>query len=166
MENSYSQQFLDDLIKTPKKILEPSKKEMRLENKHYRNEFKCESQNGEFLFNVFLRQSVDFSENFSIGLRYLPKDDESVILCRFNGPHGGWKDSPHHWKPHIHLAKRENMEKGLSSESYVEITSRYTTFYDAVPTFMEYCCIIDWRSYFPDFAQIPMDFKKFGDEND
>ncbi|MGC9218500.1 MAG: DUF6978 family protein [Athalassotoga sp.] len=159
MKNDYNQTFINELIKIQKKILDPPKKEMILERAYYRNEFKIESQDGKYQFNVFLRQNADFIENFSIGLVYLPFDDDSITLCRFNGPHGGREDSLTHWVSHIHIAKKENIEKGLKPEKYAEKTDLYSTFPEAIVAFMRYCNIIGWKEYFQGYSQIPMDFK-------
>jgi len=58
MGETYSQAFLDNLIKTPKKIIDPPTKAMKLEGKHYRNDFKVESRDGKFQFKVFLGKTL------------------------------------------------------------------------------------------------------------
>ncbi|MGC8683717.1 hypothetical protein [Athalassotoga sp.] len=69
------------------------------------------------------------------------------------------EDSLTHWVSHIHLAKKENIEKGLKPEKYAEKTDLYSTFPEAIVAFMRYCNIIGWKEYFQGYSQIPMDFK-------
>ena len=62
-------------------------------------------------FAVFIRQNLQFVENFSIGLRYradLPL--EAITLMRYNGPHGESSRAldGHYAQPHIHRITEQN----------------------------------------------------------
>ena len=86
--------FTDDelaaLINCSKQVVEPPRKEMLLEGKMKRNDMALKSVDGKHAFRVFMRQSDEFSEDFSIGLVYLPNEEPgSFILLRCNGKHGG-----------------------------------------------------------------------------
>lgn len=50
-----------------------------LEHRHFRNDFWAESTDGQYKFRIFLRQSAEFDEDFSIGLHYYPKDVEKYF---------------------------------------------------------------------------------------
>jgi len=85
----FTDEEIQKLIEMPKRITVRPQRQMQLTYKHYRNNMKLESTDGQFNFSVFMRRSEDFHENFSIGLVYHQKDDPREIhLLRCNGPHG------------------------------------------------------------------------------
>lgn len=96
---NYSELDIDRLISCPKLIVEPPKKQMRLERGSLRNDLGLHSVDGDLSFAVFMRINETFRENFSIGLTHSPSDEPGELcLLRFNGPHGeflGAPDTPH-----------------------------------------------------------------------
>lgn len=67
-------------------------------------------------FKVFIRQSVEFVEGFSIGLRYQTSihPREFITLVRYNGPHGetGRDADGHYALPHIHRITAAELSQG------------------------------------------------------
>jgi hypothetical protein len=126
---------------------------MTLERRSYRNDMVVTSTDGQRRFHVFIRQSEDFPENFSIGLEHIPEDGSgSIILLRCNGPHAAHislVDLPaHHYVHHVHTATPEAIEVGFRSERDAQITSEYGTFQDALAYFVRRCNISGADSYF------------------
>ena len=163
MSNVYTTEKIDELISCPKTITEPSKKEMKVENGHKSNDMELTSKDGKLMFSVFLRVNIDFPENFSIGLRYLPEEERgSICLLIFNDPHGVFesygKIPTSHFVPHIHKAKTENIEAGLRPEKDGELTEKFVTYEQALPYFLQTINVIDAEVHFPNITQNTLDF--------
>ena len=110
----YTDEDLTNLIGCAKRISQAPRKKMRTEGQMLRDEMEFESLDGKHTFGVFLRQSRQFTENFSVGINYLPKDEQgSFCLLRCNGMHGGHKVHPHHLSCHIHRSKAEDVNDGF-----------------------------------------------------
>ena len=76
----------------------------REDNRHLRCDLELVSTEGNSTaFKVFIRQSTEFIENFSIGLLYSSNDPTlgTITLVRYNGPHGETSRDPdgHYAKP-------------------------------------------------------------------
>jgi len=156
----YTQEELNSLISCPKIIIEPPKKEMKLERGHLRNQIKLRSKEGEYDFDVFMRILEAFQENFSVGLVYKPKDEPgSFVLFRCNGPHGPFTEISgeltSHFKFHIHRAKKENIEQGLLPEKGGDHTETYASYLQALSYFLKAVNVINADEYFPDI-QLPL----------
>jgi hypothetical protein len=133
----YTDEYIEELITCSKRITEPPPKEMKKERGHWKKSFGLESEDGEHRFTAFIRYNDEFNENFSVGLVYNPRDRRDKIhLLRCNGPHGGTIEWDHHDKPHIHRAKLEMVNQELNSETYIEITNRYTSRQEALQYFL------------------------------
>jgi hypothetical protein len=153
---SYTDDDLTRLITCAKRISQAPRKDMRTEGQMQRNEMELESLDGAHSFRVFLRQSLQFSENFSIGMDYLPKDEPgSFCLLRCNGMHGAHKVHPHHLHCHIHRSKAEDVNAGLRVERHIEPTTEYAAFRDALRYFLLRVSVqsTDLSQYFPGIAQ-------------
>lgn len=108
------------------------------------------SKDKQFHFRVFMRQSLEFEEDFSVGLDYVPRDEAgSFCLTRCNGRHGGHQAHPHHLSYHIHTAKAEDVNVGISLERHIEITTEYASFYDAIGHFISLTGIEGTDKYYP-----------------
>jgi len=74
------------LIECRKIIVVKPKKDMVIERAYFRNDMKLQSSDKLHNFGVFMRQNIDYPENFSIGLDYsLPESSDRIILLRCNG---------------------------------------------------------------------------------
>ena len=152
---------IQGLITSPKKITDKSPaRSYREEHGYRRCSLTLESVDAEpERFSVFIRQNIQFIENYSIGMRYQTKNKDlgSVTLIRYNGPHGesSREEDGHYDKPHIHRITAEEMESGSLSpqESHREITDRYTTFENALVVFFKDAGVTNWAEYFPEMNQ-------------
>lgn len=164
---TYSQSELDGLISCPKEISEAPKKGMKLCEAHFRNDAKLIASNGiSGEFGMFMRQSEDFPENFSIGLTYSPQDGRNpVTLLRCNGKHGtfnGSFDPTHpHWDYHIHRADETAIEAGLAAERVATKTAEYASFEEALQFFVRTVNLSpnEAQKYFPPRPQATFDFE-------
>ena len=152
---------IQGLITTPKKITDKSPaRSYREEDGYRRGSLTLESVGSEIeRFSVFIRQNIQFIENYSIGLRYQIKDKDlgSVTLIRYNGPHGesSRDEDGHFGKSHIHRITAEELQSGSiqPQESHREITDRYSTFENALVVFFQDAGVTNWKDYFPELSQ-------------
>jgi hypothetical protein len=152
---TWTQAELDALVACDKRTLDPPKKSMRLELGSYRNEATLQSLDGQHSFRVFIRQNAKFTENFTIGLDYIQRDEPgSICLLRCNGPHGPHVLWSHHAQFHIHKALADNVNGGRKSEAFAEVTASYASLEEAIRHFGSICHITDWNLHFPDLQQL------------
>ena len=112
-----TQQRIQELIALPKIIVRrlPSHG-YREENGNRRCDLELRSDGqDDGTFAVFIRQNLQFVENFPIGLRYradLPLG--AITLMRYNGPHGESSRAPdgHYAQPHIHRITEQELASG------------------------------------------------------
>ena len=148
--------FDDNLIKrllTCEKEIVQTPGNFKLVRGHYRLEFEMQSTDKEFYFVAYGRYNSVFPENFSIGLRYYPRQEKgSFDILRCNGPHGEHKLSPHHTHFHIHKITTSAIESGLKEDCMIEITDKYANFEDALHFFVRYTKLKPdhIKSYFSD----------------
>ncbi len=155
----YTDEDLLQLIACQKRITQPPRKEMRTDGQMLRDEMEFESLDEKHSFRVFMRQSRQFAENFSVGLEYVPKDEPgSFCLLRCNGMHGNHITHTHHLTCHIHRSKAEDVNAGLRVEKHIEPTSEYAAFRDALRYFLRAVNVqaADLSQYFPSLTQVEL----------
>lgn len=152
---------IEHLIRQPKRITSKDPAiGYRESHRQRRCDLRLESGAGETgHFLVFVRQSLEFIENFSIGLRYLTGDPSirTVTLTRYNGPHGesSFSHDGHFAQPHIHRITELEMNSGSShpQERHRQITDHYLTFEECQLAFFSDAGVANYRDYFPDLVQ-------------
>ncbi len=160
------------LIACRKIISKPPKRRLAAQGRHQRNDFELVSEEGAHKFSAFMRQSMEFPENFSIGLVYVSSEDGSrTCLLRCNGPHGEVHSLPstpdHHFRYHIHIATEDALQQGLRPESSVSATNDYSTFEEACVYFIRTCGILEPEKYFAYFQpEIDRQLGLFEDKDD
>ncbi len=162
----YSQEELEELIICPKKITVPPSKDMKSERGSWRNDFTLaptdDNTNEKIEFSVFMRKNERFPENFSIGLNVQTEGEKSFCLLRYNGPHGNHVNNPldphPHFSFHIHKANAENIEKGLSSELYAELTEDYGSYEEALTNFLKRANIENADQHFNQYFNQQLSF--------
>lgn len=150
---TFTDQELGHLISCSKEIVEAPRREMRQDGKMKRNEMTLKSSTSKDEFRVFLRQSDDFPENFSIGLVYIPGEEPGeFILLRYNGQHGGTKVHPHHALFHSHRMSAEDLSNGIKEPKVIE-PAKYASFAEALRAFCQNIGLSNADSYFPGLNQ-------------
>jgi hypothetical protein len=148
---------INEWLSTPKTITKPPKKDLISRQGSLRNDFECESTDGNDKFRVFIRILEALQEDFSIGLDYIDKQGKSLCLIRCNGKHGQHRNHQPGAVPfedfHIHLATEEAIANGESPEQFAEPTKAYTTWQDALLYFVKRIGIKDADKYFPFLKQ-------------
>lgn len=151
-----NEEDIEGLISMPKKIIEASSKDFRLEYQHFRKEFKVESCDGRYHFRIFIRKHKEFYENFSIGMDLLPSIEKGMPLIRCNGPHYVTEDLLRplaHNSYHIHKPNQDDLEKELIKLSFAEITDSYSSYEEALDYFIKRTNIINADEYFERFQR-------------
>ncbi len=154
-------QEIQDLVQFPKEILQrtPSKG-YRQDNRHKRCDLQLQDLSGKgFKFDVFVRRSEQFIENFSLGLIYHPTgvSGRGLTLIRYNGAHGevSRHSDGHYNKPHIHRLTEEELNSGTyyPQESHRALTQAYSSFEEAIGTFFQDLGVRNYGDHFPDSLQ-------------
>lgn len=156
--SDYTEDDIMRLIGCAKTIKEAPKREMKEENRHRRNDMVVvSSEGGEF--DVFIRQSLDFAEDFSVGLVYRTDDGKRITLVRYNGQHEQsdkpFTDNPH-FSYHVHRATADNLNNGRFEKHPATITETYASFDEAIGEFMTGTSIKDWQKHFPNAVEMPL----------
>ena len=155
-------QEIQALITSSKKIKKREPAEGYSErDSHRRCKLVLEDTSGDRrAFSVFIRQSVFFIENFSIGLVYQTQDKSlgPITLVRYNGPHGetSRNEDGHYATSHIHRITGEEVQSGVMrpQEKLREITEKYSTFEGALKAFLDDVGIVNDLEYFPELNQM------------
>lgn len=150
------EKVLEEIISCSKEIVDPPKKQWTTENRHYRNGFSAESIDGKYRFKVFMRQSKEFPEDFSIGL-IGEIDGREVTILRYNGPHGDVKkelfvEDSWHFEYHIHRFDPDLSQLVPFSQA------TYGSYQEALADFLKRCGFRNYESYFPYVRQSEFDF--------
>ena len=132
----------------------------RLQSRHRRCDLHLVNDaNAAETFTVFVRQNVDFIENFSIGLRYQTGDPVlgSITLIRYNGPHGESSRDPdgHYSRSHIHRITAYEIASGNNQpqEKHRTVTDRYSTLEEGLQVFFADLAVTNYGDFFPDVQQ-------------
>lgn len=149
------------LIESPKRIVHKNPlKGFREENRYFRCRLELESVSEEKKkFKVFIRQSVEFIEDFSIGLQYEINISllKIVTLIHYNGPHGeiSRHSDGHYAKPHIHRITAAEIASGsmMPQEKHRKITDKYRSFEEALSIFFRDIGAINFVEHFPELRQ-------------
>lgn len=153
-------ELINKLITEEKTVTEPPKKDFRIENQHFRNDFHLTSVDGTRRYSVFMRQHITFKENFSIGLVYYSEEGTSYNLFRCNGNHGevvvDILNPAHHQNYHTHKITAELLENNINDPKHIESTNEYASYEQAMKYFCKYINIKDTDKYFPNINQIDM----------
>ena len=130
------------LIRLPKKISEAPSSTWKVDQAQRRKDFRLVSLDGQESFRAFARQSIQFPENFSVGLEYEPSDgSDGTVLMRCNGPHGDYNfalNPQHpHFHSHIHMATEAAISAGMRAEHNASRTNEFTTVKEAMRYFLD-----------------------------
>jgi hypothetical protein len=139
--STFTQAEIEALIACPKAVVEAPTREMKMDRGHRRKDAKLVPTDGtKGYFWLFIRESAEFQENFSVGLIYHPHDGRSdITLIRCNGKHGEFNrgnnafDPAHpHWHFHVHRATQEALDSGCVAEKNAAVTTEFASLIEAV----------------------------------
>jgi hypothetical protein len=165
---SYTASIIDELVACQKQIVEPPAREFKEENRHRRKDMRLQSvENPERLFGVFIRQSTEFAEDFSLGLVYLSHEGRRMTMIRYNGQHDQSNDpfdqAKTHFQYHIHKATPDNLNNGRYDKHPAASTGEYASFEEATIAFLAAIGLRseDIATHFPGMEFLPL-FRNLG----
>lgn len=154
---------INELIECDKQITDAPTRDFKDEYRHRRKDFRLQAVNDpRMLFSVFMRQSVEFAEDFSLGLVYLSEDGKRMTMIRFNGQHDQTNDpydlAKPHFQYHIHKATPENLNNGRYDKHPATITRLYASFVEATQEFLAAIGVRsqDIARHFPGMDSLPL----------
>ncbi len=142
-----TQEDLDAIIHCEKIITVNPKKKFYTDRRGLhikRNDFSCESVDGQYKFKVFMRINDLIANGFSIGLVWKSENKE-INLVRFNGAHVHKNkdiDNKIFNTFHIHIANIIQLNKGLCNK-FDAIEGTYISYESALAEFLNFCNIKD-----------------------
>ena len=154
---------IDELISCEKLITEAPTREFKEENRHRRKDMRLQyAHDAKTIFSVFVRQSLEFDEDFSLGLVYLSVDGKRMTMIRYNGQHDQSNDpydqAKTHFQYHIHKATPENLNNGRFDKHPATATRAYASFVEATSEFLAAIGLRaqDISAHFPGMESLPL----------
>lgn len=150
-----TEDLINHLIICEKIPIKAERRKMILENRHYKNNIDLISTTGNYKFRMFMRQSDEFIEDFSIGLIWTNANEvvnimKPMILLRCQGPHDGKQplDSDVHHSYHTHTLTVDDFDnKRYLKPSNRETTTQFQSFNQALLYFKDKCGIMNLDKY-------------------
>ena len=136
---------ISDLLAMTKVVVNKGARETK-EGSVFRIDYQVVARVEDEEFIVFVRRHTVMADNFTAGLRWLPKSAEPVILMRCNG--GSHRHSNQiegtrfeigHC--HVHVATERYITAGKNAEHYAETISTYSTAQGALHELCKRCNI-------------------------
>ena len=144
------QDEIDNLITIPKIITSSPKGKFKLINRSKRINLEAVSEDQKYSFEIFIRQNDKFEERFTVGLKYIPLEDEDIILARYNGDQKGhinkYTNGAVFQSFHKHYTNEQAIEKGLKPEHHA-VEANYVHFKGALLKFFEELNFTNYREY-------------------
>lgn len=154
---------INELIECEKQITDAPTRDFKDEYRHRRKDFRLQAvSDPRLLFGVFMRQSAEFAEDFSLGLVYLSEDGKRMTMIRYNGQHDQTNDpydfAKPHFQYHIHKATPENLNNGRYDKHPAAITRLYASFAEATQEFLSGIGVRpqDIAKHFPGMDSLPL----------
>lgn len=154
---------IDELIACEKRVTVPPAREFREEYRHRRKDFRLEAVGDPpRSFGAFMRQSLEFAEDFSLGLVYLSEEGKRMTLIRFNGQHDQSNDpydlAKAHFQYHVHRATADNLNNGRYGKHPAAVTRTYASFPEAMQSFLATIGLqaADIARHFPGMDSLPL----------
>ena len=148
------QELIDYLITTEKRIKGSTNSTLKELNRHKKLTLEAETIDEKYSFKIFFSQSVKFSEKFSVGLIYIPKEDDDIIIARYNGIHAHLNkhsDGKLFNTFHKHFATEEAISLGVRPEHNAR-EADYVNFEGAVLKFFKDLNFINYKNYLRIFS--------------
>ena len=136
-----TEELLQEVLSCPKISRRADRKRMTSSNRSKRNTVYLSSENGKYEYKLFMRQSEEFMEDFSVGLiwtnpaQYIDVTKNSIFLIRCQGPHDGKapQGTDIHHDYHIHRITLDDIrERRYQKPSGRMSTDEFSSFEQAV----------------------------------
>lgn len=135
----YTDEELVALCSMPKRVTNPNARWSEKPTRapvHKQRSFKARGEaSEESRFEIYQRQNVRDTEDFSCGIAYLPLGGSRLTLARYNGP--GHVHGDISYRPHIHRAGATAVAAGRKPEREAKETTRYESLEGALACLIE-----------------------------
>ena len=134
---SYTEEDLAALRAMPKRATNPQARWLdkpKAAPSHRQRSIEVQGE-GDALFKIYQRKSLQDPNDFSCGIRYYRVGATPLTLARYNGPSHVHGDI--HYRTHIHRATADAISAGRRPESKADKTDRYTTLEGATACLLE-----------------------------
>ena len=125
----YTDEELEELREMLKRVINPGAHWLEKPTRkpvHRQRSFKAGSEQDKNLrFEIYQRQSIRDTQDFSCGIACLPLGGSRLTLARYNGPSHQHADIL--YRPHIHRATARAIAAGKRAEREAEETDRFET---------------------------------------
>lgn len=157
-----TEELLKHLLLCKKKIVAKPNPNRKSNLQHKETEMSITSIDGLYNFSVRIREHSTFFEKFSIILLFIPSNDVSQIILRYNGDHGEHTnrlvgDRIH--CPHIHRYNFDYIEAGLDPMKYAIPTNKYSSTDEALELFFKDLNVVNYLDYYPHLSQTTIPLK-------
>ena len=147
MKKKLSNEEILALKSMPKKLLKPLRQKWIDQLKFRQLSLELCSNDEEYRFKLYMRQSTLDDDNFSCGLSYLESNENDITLARYNGSshvHVNKCDGQRFdFECHIHEANEESLKVSKKIENFAIKTNRYTNLSGAIQCVLKDFNIID-----------------------
>jgi hypothetical protein len=158
---------IEELITCSKRVATAPARSFKEENRHRRKDMGLEATlDPKGVFEVFIRQSLEFAEDFSLGLVYHSLDGKRMTLIRYNGQHEQTNNpldqAKPHFQYHVHTATADNLNNGRYDKHPAAPTPEYASFEEATGAFLARIGLeqSDVAEYFPNLSEQLLLFRK------
>jgi len=142
--DALSDEFIDKLLKEPKKVINVHRKPGRKMH-HDEVNYDISCKDGKNFYTLVIRQSRMHPSNYSCGLRWQSPSSQEVVLVRYNGDGHAHRNHLEketiEYKNHIQKATERYMKAGKKAEQYAIETDRYHNLQGALRCLAEDCNI-------------------------
>lgn len=146
---------VSDVINCTKTIEKKRRPEFQIVQRHYKMNIDLVCKDLDLKMVMFIRRLIESpTTDFTIGLRIDGPSffsDYTVVMVRFQGPHGGQSASKQirdlHNNYHVHLYTEDDRMHHRKLASYKE-AGTFNSFEQAIMEFLDYCNIDDPNGIF------------------
>lgn len=135
---------ISELLLVEKRVMNPMVRK-KIEGRHERVDYKIISIDEQYNFSLYTRQSTRLITNFSVGLRWVRRNEEDVMLIRCNGSNhrhtNAIENNAIHCVCHIHLATERYLSSSMPDDGFAKETNEYTNLDGALLYLIKKCNI-------------------------
>lgn len=150
-------EFIQELIECQKVITSHPKIKEKSNGQHKESDFELESIDGKYLFSIFIRKHIELIEHFSVGLLFLRRDGNDLVILRYNGNHGTHKNiltgESFDEGCHIHKLTQEALKAGISPDNQACLTDKYISVDEALLSMLQDINVQNFTDFFPKLIQ-------------
>lgn len=155
----YTEEDISQLIQCKKLITDKPKAALKSSQNIRQNSLKLKDETESIFFEVILRQNIELTDRFTVGLKHLqsPEDSRIFLILRYNGRHAVPKTPKEHenlhYQFHSHYIVADDLNKDITEPREKKLEN-YTFFEEAVINFLHHINVENWtnETYFSNIS--------------